>query len=978
MAQAHYGCRANPVSRATGRSAVAAAAYRSAERHTDDRTGITHDYTRKQGVLHSEIMAPAGSPSWAYDRAAVWNAAEAIEDKSTRRAVAKTGRDFIIDLPYEVSAENRLMCARQFARHLCDTYGMVVDFAVHEPDKDGDQRNYHAHVLTSTRVMTDAGFGSKLRELDDPRMSAKHIEAIREKWAEIQNAAYIREGLDLRADHRSYEAQGLDKGATVHLGPSASAIERRGERSELGDKNREILADNATRDALKGEREVIGLEIRDEAAARAERQAERELNASVRTYDPAKILSGLTERRSTFGRAEVNSLLRPAYDDARERADMVNRILARPDVIGLRDTADGPVRRYTTREVLASEMKTMEASRHLDGSTTHGLTEWRKAEALDRHSHLDAEQRAAFDHGTRAGGFAVIAGEAGTGKSTTMAAIRDAYEDAGHRVIGLAWTNAVVQDMKDNGFRDAATIASELMRVERGSSQWNAKTVLIVDEAAMLSTKHLVGLMEKAEQAGAKVILTGDDKQLASIERGGMFGALRDEHGAAELHNVRRVTDADQRRAFNLMHKGDFRPALEIFDKQGAITWSQTQDEARTALVAKYATDTAAAPDKSRFVFANSNAEVMALNKDIRALRRERGELGEDHVLRSKDGPEAFATGDRIMFTGTAPSKQAKALGFINGNAGTIEKIDGDRVTVALDTKGGRPRLVAFNVGEDTEAGEFNAIRHGYAGTIYKGQGRTLDQTYVLHSASMGADSSYVGLSRHRDSVSLFTTRGAEAWISATGGHEGLTDKQLDSAKASYARWTEEKPELAQKYGFGDYVAYVQDQQAKRDPDNKADLDRLARQMSRTQERRSASQFIVDEPQPIRPGDNRTDFDEAASHTTGPYDEAKGDAGPTAQQQAEAQRKAAIIGRLKDPIKVAHALTRAHRRDTGASKAEGFTEAASRATGPQSADSDARSRVRAALADVQREAEKDNARDSRAGIERERPRGRTR
>ena len=183
------------------------------------------------------------------------------------------------------------------------------------------------------------------------------------------------------------------------------------------------------------------------------------------------------------------------------------------------------------------------------------------------------------------GGLAVIAGESGTGKSTTLAAVRDAYEEAGYRVVGMAWTNAVVEDMRRDGFRDATTIASELRRVETGTSRWDSRTVLIVDEAGMLSTKHLAAVTAAARTAGAKLILAGDDQQLASIERGGLFGALREQHGAAELHEVVRVSNAEQKRAFNLMHKGEFLPALGIFARQGAINWSGRQDEAFVGLV---------------------------------------------------------------------------------------------------------------------------------------------------------------------------------------------------------------------------------------------------------------------------------------------------------------------------------------------------------------------------------------------------------
>ena len=443
--------------------------------------------------------------------------------------------------------------------------------------------------------------------------------------------------------------------------------------------------------------------------------------------------------------------------DPQARAGLTNEILALPAVVGLKESASAPVSRYTTRAVLADEARIIEDAAALAGRTRYGLTTARGEAILDRHLQVTGDRRAAFWHATEAGAFAVIAGESGTGKSTTLAAVRDAYEEAGYRVIGMAWTNAVVQNLERDGFANATTIAGELKRLETGATQWNGRTVLIVDEAGMLSTRHLAAVTGQARAAGAKVVLAGDDKQLASIERGGLFGALKEKHGAAELHEVVRVSDSEQRRAFNLMHQGEFLPALAIFSRQGAIRWTGRQEEAFDRLVAQWGEDSAAAPDKSRFVFAYTNADVAELNAALRQVRAGQGALGADRTLTTSDGPAVFAEGDRIQFIGTSHRRDERRAGIVNGAAGTVRGIAGDRVTVALDGKPGGPeRLVSFVAGTDQAAGEFGQFRHGYAGTIYKGQGRTLDQTYLYHSQHWRSASSYVALTRHREDVTLF------------------------------------------------------------------------------------------------------------------------------------------------------------------------------------------------------------------------------
>ena len=792
-----YSLHVKTVSRSAGRSVVAAAAYRAAETIVDERLGVVWDFTRKYGVLHSEIMAPADAPSWASDRAELWNAAERAEDTSTRRQNATTGRDIIVALPHELSDAQRLAAVREFVAGLVERYGVAVDFAIHAPDRHSDERNYHAHVLMTTRRIGANGFGAKTRALDSFTTGPHEIEAIRQEWERIGNRALEQAGIDERIDARSYADQGIDREATVHLGPVAAGMERNGEGSDLGDRNREAQARNAERERIAGDRAAVSAEIIDLAAERERRAQENELRRAVRSGSPPRIIEALTERRSTFSRGDLNRELAKVISDPQERAALTDRILALPAVIGLKETETAPVSRYTTRTVLADEARVVRDADAMAGATRHGLTAAACQAALDRHKQVTGERRAAFWELTQANGLAVLAGEAGTGKSTTLAAVRAAYEAAGYRVVGMSWTNQVVQNLKQDGFRDATTVAAELYRLDRGSDRWDRRTVLIVDEAGMLSTKHLAEVTGLAQAAGAKLILAGDDRQLASIERGGLFGVLKQRYGGAELHEVVRVSDAEQRRAFNLMHQGEFLPALAIYARQGAIQWSGAQDEARGALVREWGRDLAADPDKVRFVFAYTNADVLELNAALREIRREHGALGGpraggDHRLKTADGVAPFAEGDRIQFTGTAASREDRQAGIVNGAVGTIRAIAGDRVTVALDGKPGAPeRVVSFVAGDDYTAGEFDKFRHGYAGTIYKGQGRTLDQTYLYHSEHWRNATSYVALTRHRENVTLFVATDTAADL----GRLARQMARVDDCRAASQFHTQENPE---------------------------------------------------------------------------------------------------------------------------------------------------------------------------------------
>ena len=227
---ATYHLAAKAVSRSAGRSATAAAAYRAAECIEDDRTGRQHDYTRKRGVEHTEIVVPDGQPG--PDRAVLWNLAERAE----RRKDACVAREIEIALPSELTAAQRHALAVGFARTLVTERGCAVDVCIHAPSKDGDERNHHAHLLMTTRtaLRLESGaivLGAKCEQERAGRDRKADLAAIRERWAAMCNAALQYAGHAARVDHRTLKAQGIDLEPTRHMGPTATALERRGGQS---------------------------------------------------------------------------------------------------------------------------------------------------------------------------------------------------------------------------------------------------------------------------------------------------------------------------------------------------------------------------------------------------------------------------------------------------------------------------------------------------------------------------------------------------------------------------------------------------------------------------------------------------------------------------------------------------------------------------------------------------------------------------
>ena len=238
-----------PVTRSTGRSATSAAAYRAGESIRDERTGTLYNHGKRQDVLHKEIVLPTRldrpeiGMEWARNRATLWNTAEKTEKQSNSRVA----REYLAALPAELPPERRVALAQAFSREIADRYNVAVDLAIHEPRPGGDPRNFHAHLLATTREVTPEGLGPKTgvdmkgevrSELGLPP-SREEFKTLRARWAELTNEALREAHIDARVDHRSLEAQGVDREPRPRIPIAAIAMERRGKRSEVADHIRE-------------------------------------------------------------------------------------------------------------------------------------------------------------------------------------------------------------------------------------------------------------------------------------------------------------------------------------------------------------------------------------------------------------------------------------------------------------------------------------------------------------------------------------------------------------------------------------------------------------------------------------------------------------------------------------------------------------------------------------------------------------------
>lgn len=318
----------------------------------------------------------------------------------------------------------------------------------------------------------------------------------------------------------------------------------------------------------------------------------------------------------------------------------------------------------------------------------------------------------------------------------------------GYDLIGLASTNAVASDLAKAGFEGARTVHSLLWWMENRPDHLNAKlharSMLVVDEAAMLSSEMTERLLSAAGKAGAKVILVGDSRQLASVERGGIYADLSQRHGAATLTTIHRQREDWSKDAATAFATGRFEEGLNAYEKKGLIRWSNEYEDAKADLIKAWARDTARDDKGKRLVFAYTNKDVDSLNSALHKIEVERGRITDMISVETTRGQREFGTGDRIQFR-----SNDKPSGILNGGLGTITGVESKTLHIKTDAG----QVIAV----DTNA--FKAIDHGYAGTIYRGQGKTLDQSYVLHSHHWRDASSYVAMTRARRDTQLFVAR---------------------------------------------------------------------------------------------------------------------------------------------------------------------------------------------------------------------------
>lgn len=703
-----YHFSAKVISRANGSSAVAAAAYRSASRLEDERLGRSHDFTNKSGVVHSEVLAPEGSPERWQDRETLWNEVELGE----KRKDAQLAREIEFSIPREMNQAQGVELARDFVQAEFVDRGMVADLNVHWDVGPDGLAKPHAHVMLSMREASPEGFGNKVREWN----STELLEGWRERWAGHVNARLAELGIDAQVDHRTLEAQGIGLEPQHKIGPAGMRREARGEGH--GPEDAERVTDHREIARRNGEKIIA---------------------------EPGVALDAITRQQSTFTDHDLARFVHRHTDDADQFGQAMSAVKTSPELVML--GKDGAGReRFSTREMLATEQRLERSAGRMAARAGHQVSPAALRGAMaageGRGLSLAGTQRDALEHITGREDLALVVGYAGTGKSAMLGVAREAWEASGYQVRGAALSGIAAESLEGGSGIASRTIASLEHGWAQGRDQLTSRDVLVIDEAGMIGSRQMDRVLAAADITGAKVVLVGDAEQLQAIEAGAAFRALTERHGAAEITEIRRQRVDWQREATRELATGRTGAALDRYEAAGMVKGHETRDAARSALVDGWDGVRQARPQASQVMLAHTRADVAELNQLARGRMRDAGALGEDRVIQTERGQRTFAAGDRVMFL-----RNERSMGVKNGTLGTVERIDGSSLTVRLD--GADRRGVRFDLKD------YAQIDHGYASTIHKSQGVTVDHGHLLASDGLDRHAAYVGMSRHRETLAV-------------------------------------------------------------------------------------------------------------------------------------------------------------------------------------------------------------------------------
>jgi conjugative relaxase-like TrwC/TraI family protein len=635
--------------------------------------------------------------------------------------------------------------------------GLVAATYRHDTSRSGDPQ-YHVHCVIANLTHAD---GRWLR-LDESALNAHRHAADQVFQAELRAQLTERLGVDWTPGHTpgTYEIAGISRAVIDELSQRrAQIIERVGLDASPAAKEAAALHTRAVKGAPQdpaalrdgwlaraaehglGHAEVVGLTDR---TVRYARPPTSEL--ADRLAGP----TGVTYQQSVFNRPNVIAELAkalPAGAHPQDLAEATERFVARKDVElvehacaeGRRTLAGGD--RFTTTDILDRERALLDVAERGVHAGAAQVDPERVDQVLTQRPQLAGEQANLVRWLTTSGRRVdVVRAAPGTGKTTALDAAREAWQGAGIPVYGTALSARAAAELEAHAGITSTTVAQLRQDAGHGRGGLERRCVIVVDEPGMVGTRDLEWLAAQADRGDAKLVLVGDTRQLPEIEAGGALRSLADRLGAAELLTIRRQHEAWDRAAVEAFHRGDPNRWLGAQIEHGRVTVSATAPLAHHAVVDGWWRDVQDHGISSTLMLADRRDAVRALNHQARERMREAGRLG-DRELNAAG--RAFAEGDQVITL-----CNHRGLGVRNGDRGEVHEVNEDRSLTI--------RIADRDVRVPADYLEAGQVDHGYAATVHKTQGATLDRVHYLGSHDTYQEAALVAGSRHRDDFRLY------------------------------------------------------------------------------------------------------------------------------------------------------------------------------------------------------------------------------
>jgi len=736
------------VGRSDNKNACCKSSYNSRSKIVDERTGKVFNFTNHGGNAYHEMLLPEYVDKKFKNAEGFSNEVERAEKRKDSQLYV----EWLLALPKEkeITLEMKKEIIKEFIERkgwIKEGLGVQVD--IHEPH-DGE-KNWHAHLLVTTRRFKKDGLGLEDKKAVDLQPEIKYGKV--QKTTEIDNHKFYENvlndkfkawGLDLRADLPGEITQ-------EHVGP------------------------------------VRMRSIFNEAVQRNEERKEAEIEL---LNSGGRVLEKVTKHMSVFTRGDLVRAVKCIPDnEARER--LVEDALSDKSIVPLYREEGNKTQYFTTEAVRAEENKIVRLSQYVANESNvfarasgKGVNYSNLLAGISSNAGLSKEQSTALsDLILSDSGIRILRGRAGAGKSFVLKQIPVIAEYAGVNVIGVAPTHKAKLELASDGFKSTDTIKGMLFKLANGRFSLPKHSLIVVDEAGMVGNDDYRELLRVAATRKCNVIPAGDEKQLASVQRGGMFEVFADRYGSSSIVDIKRQ-DSDWGKSVAInMSAGNVETAISILGRENCIKWDADRDSSMNALLADWSKSDHDISDM--LILAVKNKDVAALNHGARQYLKLEGKLTGDEMLVSGNH---YMKGDRILIT-----KTNKELGLINGDLAELVVASEGKFTIKLTggAKDQDDKNISFN------PSEYNGFRHGYATTIFKAQAASIKGVYVFHDGFAGIRNSYVALSRFVEELKLYANTKSTSNLNnlvrqlsqdaeAGSSLSYLTDKELEYNRISH------------------------------------------------------------------------------------------------------------------------------------------------------------------------------------------------